>query len=108
MGMKLHEIIEINEDHEKSILIEKIVPYKKMLYTYFQRQFSSEPMLMVTEVSNAAQYAKIVPIGEFAEAIYAYMGVGYVVEDPEEEDFDEDLFAQYETICFNSVSLKDL
>jgi hypothetical protein len=36
------------------------------------------------------------------------MGVGYVVEDSEEEDFDEDLFAQYETICFNSRVLADL
>jgi hypothetical protein len=106
--MKLHEIIEINEDHEKSVLIEKMIPYKKMLYTYFQRQFSSEPILMVTEASNAAQYAKIVPIAEFAEAVCAYMGVGYVIEDSEEEDFDEDLFAQYETICFNSRILKDL
>ena len=106
--MKLHEIIEINEDHEKSILIEKMIPYKKMLNIFFNRDFTSEPMLMVTSVSNAAQYAKIVPAGEFTEAVYAYMGVGYVVEDSEEEDFDEDLFAQYETICFNSRLLKDL
>lgn len=106
--MKLHEIIEINEDHEKSILIESMVPYKKMLNIYFSRDFTSEPMLMVTNVFNAAQYGKIVPAGEFTEAIYAYMGVDYVIEDSEEEGFDEDKFAEYETICFNSICLSDL
>ena len=106
--MKLHEIIEINEDHEKSILIERMIPYKKMLNIFFNRDFTSEPLLMVTSVFNAAQYGKIVPAGEFMEAVYAYMGVCYVETDEEEEGFDEDKFAEYETICFNSISLKDL
>lgn len=88
--------------------LKKMLPYKKMLNIYFDREFTSEPLLMVTDVYNAAQYAKIVPAGEFNEAVYAYMGVGYVVEDSEEEGFDEDLFSQYETICFNSIPLSNL
>lgn len=106
--MKLHEIIEINEDHEKSILIELLLPYKKMLNIYFERDFRSEPMLMVTSISNACQYGKIVPAGEFTDAVYAYMGVGFVVEDEDEEGFDEDKFAQYESICFSSIPLNNL
>ena len=69
---------------------------------------TSEPVLMVTAVMNAVQYGKIVPAGEFGEALYAHLGVSYVEEDDSEEGFDADLFCEYETVCFNSIMLKDL
>lgn len=102
--MKLHEIIKLNEDHETSLLVESLIPYKKSLLTYYKDYFCCEPILMVTSVSNAVQYAKIVPSNEFKDAIYAYIGVDYVNE--ENEDSEE--FAEFETINFNSILLKDL
>jgi hypothetical protein len=92
--MYLHSIIECNEDHEKSLLWERIAPYKKMLYTYYKLYFGCEPMLMVTDVFNAAQYVKIVPEDELYEAARAYYN---------EEDFDD----WYENVCFNSLPLKN-
>lgn len=101
--MKLHEIIAANENHETAILIEKMLPYKNSLLKYYSDYFCAEPVLMVTSVSNAAQYGKIVSANEFTEAICAYMQVPYVIEDSEEQDFNEDLFTEYETINFNSM-----
>jgi hypothetical protein len=102
--MKLHEIIKANEHHTSAILVELLIPYKRSLLTYYTDLFCCEPMLMVTDVMNACQYAKIVPANEFSEAVYAYMGVDYV----DEEDTESDDFAQYETINFNSMPLSKL
>lgn len=102
--MKLHEIIEANECHTTSILIEEIIKYKRSLLTYYKDQFIYEPILMVTDVMNAVQYGKIVSTDEFQEAVYAFMGVSYV----DEEDTESEQFAQYETICFNSMLLSKL
>lgn len=106
--MKLHEIIKQNENHETSLLIEKFFPYKKSLLVYYKNQFTSDPILMVTDVMNAVQYGKIIPAGEFYEAICAYLEVPYIIIDQLEDSFDEELFAQYETICFNSILLENL
>jgi hypothetical protein len=65
--MKLHQIIEANEQDGKSILLEAMHPYFKSLRTYY-----SEPTLMITRVSNAAQYGKIVPCEEYFEALNEY------------------------------------
>lgn len=101
--MKLYEIIEANEKDNISILIELLVPYKKSLFTYYSRWFCSEPVLMVTMVANAVQYAKIVPANEFAEAISDWMG-----EPIDFDDEESDTYSEYETICANSIMLKDL
>jgi len=103
--MKLHEIIKMNEDHTTSIEVGQLAVYKKSLLTYYSDLFPSEPMLMVTDVMNACQYAKIVPSCEFADAICDYLGVNYIETDMEDVYFDEDLFSQYETINFNSIQL---
>jgi len=100
--LKLHEIIESNEVETSSILIELLVPYKKSLLTYYSRLFPSEPILMVTSISNACQYSKIVPDGEFTEALINYIG-DYNCMDEENENF-----CEYETICFNSIPLSNL
>jgi hypothetical protein len=98
--MLLHQIIEANTYQQTSILWEKISPYKKALYTYYKNYFCGEPVLMVTDVFNAAQYVKIVPADELTEAIEEYL----INEDGSEEDKE----AYRETISFNSVMLKDL
>lgn len=100
--MKLHEIITANEDYTQSVLIEEIVKYKKQLYVYYSHYFSSEPVLMVTEVMNAAQYGRIEPANEIDEAICAYLD-DYDCQNEESENF-----GTYETICANSMMLKDL
>jgi hypothetical protein len=106
--MLLHEIIEKNIEPQTSILIEEIFKYKKSLLTYYANEFPrDEPILMVTSVSNAAQYGKIVPSSEFNESLCEYLGVDYISE-PDEEGYDEDLFSDYETISFNSIPLKNL
>lgn len=102
--MKLHEIISENNAGENSILIEELVKYKKQLYIYYNRYFSGEPALMVTAVMNACQYGRIVPSCDFEEAICQELGVDYI----DQENTDSDEFAAYETICANSIMLKDL
>lgn len=102
--MKLHEIIAANESDTQSILIEKMLPYKKSLLAYYKSYFGSrnEPMVMVTDVFNAAQYGKIVPANDFLDAINAYL------QDYNCSDETSENFAAYETICFNSIPLSKL
>ncbi len=99
--MLLHEIISENENHASAIEYGQLHPYLKSLYTYYKRQFCCEPVLMVTAVFNAAQYAKIVPSNDFSDAIEAYMN-GW-------DGFTEDeINSEIEVISFNSRLLKDL
>ena len=97
--MKLHEIIKANEDGKSSILIELLIPYKKSLLTYYREYFTSEPMLMVTDVFNAAQYGKIVPSCELYDAIMLYL---------DEDLSEEDQCYAIEEICANSILLSNL
>ena len=99
--LKLYEIIELNENHN-SLLIELLIPYKRSLYTYYKDNFCGEPVLMVTSVSNAVQYAKIVPANELTESVIDWIG------DPDCMNEDNENFAEYETICFNSIMLENL
>lgn len=92
--MKLYEIIEAFEDGKKAVLVELLTPYKKSLIAYYTDLFTSEPILMVTAVTNTTQYAIIVPSGEFEEAIQEYH---------DNEATEEDI----ELISFLSVMLKD-
>jgi len=101
--MKIHEIITENNAGENSILIEELAKYAKQLYIYYNHYFPGEPVLMVTSVTNACQYAKIVSSCDFEEAICQELGVDYV----DQEDTDSDKFAAYETICANSIMLKE-
>lgn len=102
--MKLAQIIEANEVHTTSVLIESIIPYKRSLLTYYKNYFGNhnEPMLMVTDVFNAAQYGKVVPANDFREAICAYL------QDDNCSDENSENFAAYETIRFNSIPLAKL
>jgi len=102
---KLFEIIEINEDDQKSLLIELMVPYKRSLVTYFEDYFcTNDLILMVTSVTNATSYGKIVPASDFYDAVCAYLQVDYI----DEEDTESDIFGYYETICANSLPLNNL
>ena len=72
--MKLHEIIQTNDELDKAILTEELFKYRRSLLTYYKTYFTSEPMLMVVSVTNACQYALIVPSDEFYEALESYLG----------------------------------
>jgi hypothetical protein len=106
--MYLHEIITANEAPQTAINTEEIIKYKKSLLTYYSEQFCEEPILMITSVFNACSYAKIVPASELNEAVCAYLEVLYIEQDENEQEFNEDLFSQFETINFNSIFLKQL
>lgn len=97
--MKLHKIIELNEDPKTAILIEKMLPYRKLLLRYYRNVFRCEPVLMVTSVSNAAQYGKIVPAGEFYDALWKWV---------DWEQSEEDIQFDMEVIAANSRMLSDL
>lgn len=97
--MLLHEIIQKCEEGKDSILTEILYKYKKSLYTYFKSYYNCEPVLVVTDVYNACQYAFIAPSNEFNEAIENYL--------EDENMSDEDKHAEIETISFNSIMLKD-
>lgn len=101
--MKLAEIITLNMDGKKAILFEKVQPYLKSLNVYYSGYFRGEPLLMVTSITNATQYVKIVDSYDFNEAICEYIGC----EDIENEN-NEDKINERETIQFNSRMLKDL
>lgn len=100
--LKLHEIIEINESGRDSILISELQKYRKSLKVYYNHYFVRDPMLMVTAVFNACSYAIIVPGNEFTESVINYIG------DPDCINEDNKNFAEYETICFNSIMLDNL
>lgn len=97
---KLHELVNIFEnEHEEAVLWELVSPYKKQLYVYFSRFYRGDPVLMVTSVTNNSTYCRIVPEGDFFDAVCAYMG---------DDDEESDSFAQYESICFYSRALKTM
>lgn len=93
-------IIETNNKPDQSILFESLHPYLKSLYIYYKDLFSCEPVLMVTDVFNACQYAKIVPANDFDEAISLYLDTCELSEDEKESASEE--------INFNSKMLIDL
>lgn len=97
--MLLHEIISINDQGTKSMLVEKLANYKKSLYVYYKDQFNCEPVLLVTDIFNAAQYALIVPSDELDQAIETYLQDSDMTEQEKEE--------QTELICSQSIMLKD-
>lgn len=101
---KLHELVNIFEnEHETAVLWELISPYKKQLYVYFSRFYRSEPMLMVTSVTNNSSYCRVVPESDFFDAVCAYIGDYMNLEDEKSESY-----AEYETICAYSMPLKNM
>ena len=100
--MKLHEIIKlIDETQQESILVEELYKYRKSLHIWYSNHFIDMPVLMVTDVFNACQYATIVPASELTESICAYLGDWDCVNE------DSANYGTYETICFNSIPLSD-
>lgn len=99
--LNLSQIIEINSDPQKSVLFESVNPYLKSLYVFYKDLFCCEPILMVTDVFNAAQYVKIVPSDDFNEAVCDYIGDDLCTNEESEN------FSTYETINFSSKLLKD-
>ena len=93
--MRLHEIIAHNDNnHDEALLLDVLAPYKRQLFKYYQGTFTSEPMLMVVSITNACQYVKIVPSGEFMDAVYAYLDKCY-----------DDIYM--EEILANSIPMED-
>jgi hypothetical protein len=99
--MKLSEIIKTNDKPDTAILYEAIAPYKKQLLIYYKNMFNCDPVAMVTSVTNATAYIKIVPANEFFEAIQDYLNADNTLSD-------EDRTAEEETINFNSRLFKEL
>ena len=100
--MTRQEILAFNEEATKSVLFELVHPYLKTLYIYYKDLFNCEPILMVTSVSNACQYVKIVSSEDFQEAACAYIGC-----EEYELQINDEYLSQFETINFNSRLLKD-
>lgn len=101
--MKRFEFIELNKVQTTAIEYSNLHPIKNSLYIFYKDLFCCEPVVMVTDVMNAAQYVKIVPSNEFNEAVCAYIGCEvYEIQN------DDNFLAQFETINFNSKLLKDI
>jgi hypothetical protein len=98
--MKLYEIISKLKEDTNSVLIESMLPYKNSLHTYYSNLFCCEPILMVTMISNAVQYAQIVPSHEFSEAVSRW------VESMNLSDEDRD--NEIELINLQSIYLNEL
>jgi hypothetical protein len=65
--------------------------------TYYKNQYAGEPVLIVTSVFNAGEYGFISTADNFNEDIINFL------EDPDCMNEDSESFAEYETICFNSI-----
>ena len=101
---KLHELINIFEnEHETAVLWDLVSPYKKQLYVYFSRFYCSEPILIVTSVTNNSSYCRVVPESDFFEAVCAYIGNCIDLENEDSESY-----MQYESICAYSTALKSM
>jgi hypothetical protein len=96
-------IIEANKKKQTSLLYETVQPYLKSLYVYYKNAFNCEPIFMVTDVFNAAQYVKIVASEQFNESVCDYIGC-----EEHEIQNNDDFLAQFETINFQSKMLKNL
>ena len=68
--------------------------------TYYSNLFGCEPVLMVTDVFNAAQYARIEPETDLMETVTNYVASCHL--DSEEEET-----AEMENIMFYSMMLKN-
>ncbi len=101
--MKLFEIIEVNQNPEKEILISEIHKYKKSLLVYYRNEWGQRytPLLLVTSVFNACQYGKIIHPCEAEEAANDYLNADKSLSEDEKEEAKE-------TIFFNSISLEQL
>lgn len=99
--IRLHQIVELNSEPGKAILIESMMPFFRQLYKYYKALHGQEPVLILTAVFNAAQYGFIAPESLVHTAVEKW------VEDINFSD-QEEREAAYETIMFNSRPLKDL
>lgn len=101
MSLKLHEIISLNDKPDTAINTEEIARYKKSLLVYFRAYYSSEPILMITSVTNRWSFAKIVPSDELLDALEEYLNEDSTM-------IGEDREIAEETILFNSLLLSEL
>lgn len=98
--MLLHEIISVYKSGKKSVLIENLIPYKKSLLTYYAARYTSDPLLLIVSVSNAAQYGLICPMDDAIEAINTYFDGA--INDAEEMEH------TIEVTLFNSIQLRNI
>ena len=99
--MKLHEIIDCNDNLDLVLSYETLHPYLKSLYAYYKDYFCCEPILMITDVMNAVQYCKIVSSNDFDESVRDW------IERDAPELTEEDKECEYELIAFQSSFLSD-
>jgi hypothetical protein len=99
-AVMLHQLIEKIENGGK-ISYEELHPYRRSIRTYFYDYYMSEPIFMVTILTNTIAGGYIVSAENFEDAVHAE--VNFWSENNEEDDN-----AHYEQICANSMFLKDL
>jgi hypothetical protein len=67
--MKLHEITTAFRTG-KQVRLDLLVPYAKLLYVIYKRQFKHEPLLMINTVEHSATYCRIVNFHRYLELLY--------------------------------------
>lgn len=67
--MKLYEITTAFRTG-KQVRLDLLVPYAKLLYVLYKRQFKHEPVLMVNKVDHPATYCRIVNFHRYLELLY--------------------------------------
>ena len=104
--LKMHELIE-NFEKNKEVLYEQIAPYKKQLFIYYSEFYGGEPVLLITTVTNSIQGCIIVPDHMLYESVTDYLG-GFIIEDENDPEYNDDLYCEYETILANSMYFKNM
>lgn len=100
----LASIIKANDnglETGEALLIEKLLPYRRSLCTYYTNEFRCEPILMIVMVCDAVQYGLIVPSNEFSEALSNYCDTMEFDDGDERENFEE-------LVSFQSLPLNNL
>ena len=100
----LASIIEANDnglETGNSLLIEKLLPYRRSLCTYYADKFQCEPILMVVMVCNAVQYGLIVPSNEFGDALYQYCETMEFEDEEDRAEFEE--LVSFQSIPFSKL-----
>lgn len=97
--MNMYELINAFKNNE-SVSYEKILPYKRLLYTYYKELYMCDPALIVTDVFNAVQFVAVCPFTEVTDWISDYLNQ-YDMNDTEKADATE-------AILFNSMPLERL
>lgn len=99
MDANLSQILRL-QDYPYDISYENILKYKNSILKYYAEYYNSNPIFLVTSLTNNSCVGFIVDSENFNEEVCEYLN------DPFCMDEESESFSDYETICANSFFIK--